>query len=67
MTLAPLSRNPFAAPGLPSLADLMTRIAADDALPLRTGQNWCWALKAVARAAGKEPATIVAHRSSFGP
>src|SRR6266851_5424362 len=60
-----LSRNPFADPNLPTFVDLITRIAADPALPLRTRQNWAWALRAVARAAGKDPASGVAHPEYF--
>jgi integrase len=55
------SRNPFADPIIPSLADLIARIEAAKELPLRTRQNWVWALRAIARAAGDEPAAVPAH------
>src|SRR5205807_7712089 len=58
---APLSRNPFADPIIPSFADLIARVAADDRLPLRVRQNWSWALRTVARAAGKDAAAVPAH------
>ena len=61
MSTTPQSRNPFADPSLPTFADLIARIAADEKLPPRTRQNWTWALRAVARAVGKEPAAIPAH------
>ena len=61
MTPAPLSRNPFANPALPSFADLLERLKTDRELPKAKRQNWRWALKTVARAAGKDPAEIVAH------
>jgi integrase len=56
-----LSRNLFADSTLPTFAGLIDSIAADDKLPLRKRQNWTWALRAIARAAGKEPAAIPAH------
>jgi integrase len=56
-----VSRNPFADPTLPTFADLIVRVAADEELPLRTRQNWTWALRAVARAVGKDPAEVPAH------
>jgi hypothetical protein len=55
------SRNPFADPNGLTLADLVTRVRSADTLPLTTRQNWAWALKTVARAAGKDPGTIPAH------
>lgn len=56
-----LSRNPFADPTLPTFADLIARVAADEALSLRARQNWTWALRAVARAVGKDPVAVPAH------
>jgi integrase len=56
-----LSRNPFAEPTLPTFADLIGRVQADEALLLRTQQNWAWALRAVARAVGKDPVAVPAH------
>ena len=61
MTTTPQSRNPFANPNLPSLAELLDRLKQDQELPATKRQNWIWALKVVARAVGKEPADIVAH------
>lgn len=61
MATSPLSRNPFADPALASFADLIDRLKRDRELPATKRQNWIWALKAVARAAAKEPADIVAH------
>ena len=61
MTIAPLSRNPFADPNLPTFADLLDRLKRDRDLPKVKRQNWMWALKAVARAAAKDLAEIVAH------
>jgi integrase len=55
------SRNPFADPSLPTFADLIARVQAEKALPLRTRQNWRWALGAVARAVGKDPVAVPAH------
>ena len=55
------SRNPFADPNLPSLADLIDRLKQDRDLPATKRQNRMWALNAFARAVGKEPADIVAH------
>jgi len=34
-----LSRNPFADPTLPTFADLIARVSAEETLPLRTRQN----------------------------
>src|SRR6266567_3720026 len=56
-----LSRNAFADPTLPTFADLIARVSAEETLPLRTRQNWRWALGAVARTVGKEPVAIPAH------
>jgi hypothetical protein len=56
------SRNPFTDPTLPTFADLIDRIEADKELPLRTRQNWTWALRAVARAVAKDPIAVPAHR-----
>jgi integrase len=61
MATTPQSRNPFADPNLPSLAELLDRLKQDQELPATKRQNWMWALKVVARAVGKEPADIVAH------
>jgi integrase len=61
MATSPQSRNPFADPTLPTFADLIARVPADRDLPLRTRQNWIWALRTVARAVGKEPTEIPAH------
>src|SRR5713101_2039923 len=61
MADASLSRNPFADPTLPTFADLISRVQAEEALPLRTRQNWTWALRAVARAVGKDPVAVPAH------
>ena len=61
MATIPSSRNPFADPTLPTFADLIGRVQADEVLPLRTRQNWCWALRTVARAVGKDPAVVPAH------
>jgi integrase len=55
------SRNPFADPNLPSLADLISRIALDGSLPLRQRQNQVWAMRLVARVAKQDPAQIPAH------
>lgn len=55
------SRNPFADPTLPTLADLLARIQAEEALPLRARQNWCWALRAVSRAVGRDPTAVPGH------
>jgi integrase len=55
------SRNPFADPNLPSLADLLDRLKRDPELPATKRQNLIWALKTIARAAAKDPADIVAH------
>jgi hypothetical protein len=55
------SRNPFADPALPTFADLIGRVQTDEALPPRTRQNWGWALRAVARAVGKDPVAVPAH------
>jgi len=40
-----LSRNAFADPTLPTFADLIGRIQKEEGLPLRTRQNWTWALR----------------------
>ena len=61
MATTPSSRNPFADPTLPTFADLIGRIQADEGLPPRTRQNWTWALRAVARAVGNDPAAVPAH------
>src|SRR4051812_12440216 len=61
MTTSLFSRNPFADPALPTFADLLDRLKRDQELPTTKRQNWMWALKAVARAAAKDPAEIVAH------
>src|SRR5712691_5715495 len=56
-----LSRNPFADPTLPTFADLIARVSAEETLPLRTRENWRWALGAVARTVRKDPVAIPAH------
>jgi hypothetical protein len=61
-----LSRNPFADQTLPTLADLIARVKADETLSLPTRQNRCWGLRTVARAVGKDPATIPAHPEFLG-
>ena len=61
MTNTSLSRNPFADPTLPTFADLIARVQAEEALPLRTRQNWTWAPRAVARSVGKDPVAVPAH------
>jgi hypothetical protein len=61
MTNTSPSRNPFADPKLLTFADLIIRVTTDESLPLRTRQNWCWALRAVSRAAGRDPAEVLAH------
>jgi integrase len=61
MDIAHPSRNQFADPCLPTFADLIKRIGADKNLPLRTRQNWGWALRTIARATGNEPAAVPAH------
>jgi integrase len=61
MATTPLSRNPLADPTLPTFAELIIRVNADESLPLRIRQNWTWALRTVGRAVGKEPAAVPAH------
>ncbi len=61
MASASLSRNPFADPTLPTFADLIARVSAEETLAQRTRQNWTWALRVVARAVGKDPAAVPAH------
>jgi integrase len=61
MALKQVSRSSFAAPGQPSLADLIARVEAAPDLPRTTRQNWCWALRTVARVSGMAPAAIPAH------
>jgi hypothetical protein len=56
-----LSRNAFADPTLPTFADLIVRVTAAEVLSLRSRQNWSWALRAVARAVGKETVAVPAH------
>lgn len=56
-----LSRKDFADPSLPTFADLIDRLRKDGILPQTTRQNWMWALRAVARASGKEPIAVLAH------
>jgi len=60
MTSSSVSRSPFTAPGQLSLDDLIARINAAD-LPKITTQNWCWALRTIARVTGKKCAVIPAH------
>lgn len=55
------SRNSFAAPGSPSIADLIGQIGADGILSKRDRQNMCWALRTLCRVAGKEPEAVPAH------
>jgi integrase len=61
MDVPHLSRNQFVDPRLPTFADLIERIGADKNLPLRTRQNWSWALRAIARVAEKQPTAVPAH------
>jgi integrase len=61
MTTQPPSRNPFVDPELPSFGSLIALLAADRSLPLRTRQNWVWALRAMSRAVGKDPSDVPAH------
>jgi integrase len=61
MAASPQSRNPFADPSLLTFADLITRIERAGQIPLRTRQNWAWALRTIARAIGNEPAAVPAH------
>ena len=67
MIAAPPSRNPFADPMLPTFADLIDRIAGDTVLPLRQRRNWIWALRLIARAAGKAQTQIPAHPEYLRP
>jgi integrase len=61
MATTQASRNPFADPEQPSLADLIARITSAADLPKTTRQNWCWALRIMARVAGQEPTAVPAH------
>src|ERR1051325_9990462 len=61
MAPTPLSRNLFADPAIPTFADLIARVKADPTIPKPRRQNWVWALKALARSTGKDPAAIPAH------
>jgi integrase len=61
MAALPASRNPFVNPELPTFADLIERLAADGHLPLGRRRNLMWGLRAVARAAGKQPDAVPAH------
>ena len=61
------SRSPFADPALSTFADLIDRIAGDTVLPLRQRRNWIWALRLIARAAGKAQAQIPAHPEYLRP
>jgi integrase len=61
MATTPSSRNPFANSALPSLADVDVRLKADETLPLKTRQNWSWAIRVVTRAAGRDPREVPAH------
>ena len=67
MIAAPPSRNPFADPMLPTFADLIDHIAGDTVLPLRQRRNWIWALRLIARAAGKAQTQIPAHPEYLRP
>jgi integrase len=60
MTIRKTSRSPFTTDDQPTFADLIARIQSAD-LPKLTRQNWCWALRTIARVAGKEPAAVPAH------
>src|SRR5438270_2225457 len=62
-----LSRNPFADPTLPSLADLLDRLKCDQTLTATKRQNWMWALKVIARAASKDPGEVPAHPEYLRP
>jgi len=61
MAATPASRRAFFPESQPSLADLIVRIAAASDLPKTTRQNWCWAIRTVARVGGKEPVAVAAH------
>ena len=61
MATTPLSRNAFADPAIPTFADLIARVKADPTIPKRRRQNWVWALKALPRSVGNDPAAIPAH------
>ena len=61
MATSPVSRNSFAASAQLSLADLIGRIEETTEIPKTTRQNWCWALRTIARVAGKDPEAIPAH------
>jgi integrase len=61
MALTQVSRSPFASPDQPSLADVIDRIRAASKLLKITRQNWVWAVRTLARVAGKELAAIPAH------
>src|SRR4051812_15113675 len=61
MTTTPLSRNAFADAAIPTFADLIARVKADPTIPKPRRQNWVWALKALPRSVGKDPAAIPAH------
>ena len=57
------SRNAFADPAIPTFADLIARVKADPTIPKARRQNWVWALKALPRSVGKDPAAIPPTRS----
>ena len=61
MALTQVSRSPFASPDQPSLADVIDGARAASNLPKITCQNWVWAVRTIARVAGKELAAIPAH------
>ena len=61
MATSPVSRNSFTASAQRSLADLIGRIEQTTEIPKTTRQNWCWALRTIARVAGKDPEAIPAH------
>src|SRR5262249_17660650 len=65
MASKPVSRSAFAAPGQPSLADLIARVEAAPDLPKITRQNWCWALRTVAPVARKAPPAPPPHPPAF--
>src|SRR5262249_5050448 len=56
-----VSQSGFASPDQASVADLIARVGSAPDLSKATRQNWCWALRTIARVTGKEPAAIPAH------
>jgi hypothetical protein len=61
MSNSSASTAPFASSNQPSLAALIERIKADATLSSPTRQSWCWAIRLLARLAGREPRAIPAH------